>query len=139
MQQLLNATFPFILALFHIVGPTPADLGVNSGHLSPCTSDAHCASATWAVDDANASLNQLKAVIEQTSGTQILEEKPAYLHATYSSRIFGFIDDLELFVHDNETLEARSVSRLGESDLGVNRQRLNTLEANLRNERDGHL
>ena len=131
MQHFLNAIFPFILALFHIVGPTPTDLGVNSGHLSPCTSDAHCASATWAVDDANASLNQLKAVIEQTSGTQILEEKPAYLHATYSSRIFGFVDDLELAANDDVTLEARSISRLGESDLGVNAQRLENLSQSL--------
>ena len=29
------------LALFHWVGPVPADLGVRSGALSPCVSPAH--------------------------------------------------------------------------------------------------
>ncbi len=37
------------LALFHWVGPVPADLGVRSGALSPCVSPAHCARADWAV------------------------------------------------------------------------------------------
>ncbi len=33
------------LALFHLVGPVPADLGVHNGALSPCESPAHCARA----------------------------------------------------------------------------------------------
>ena len=37
------------------------------------------------------------------------------------------MDDLELSVTDAVTLEARSISRLGESDLGVNAQRLEGL------------
>ena len=40
---------------------------------------------------------------------------------------FGFVDDVELSATDAVTLEARSISRLGESDLGVNAQRLESL------------
>ena len=43
-----------------------------------------------------------------------------------SSALFGFVDDLELM--DTGTgVEARSISRLGDSDLGVNANRLASL------------
>jgi uncharacterized protein (DUF1499 family) len=45
-----------------------------------------------------------------------------------TSRLFGFVDDLELHAEsERSVLEARSVSRLGDSDLGVNARRLDTL------------
>jgi uncharacterized protein (DUF1499 family) len=60
---------------------------------------------------------------------EVVETGNGYLHATATSRIFGFVDDLELHA-DGEAgvIEARSVSRLGDSDLGVNARRLKTLE-----------
>jgi uncharacterized protein (DUF1499 family) len=57
------------------------------------------------------------------------EQRDGYLHATVSSAIFGFVDDLELFADPGgAVLQARSVSRLGDSDLGVNSRRLAALE-----------
>ena len=120
------------LALFHWVGPVPADLGVHSGALSPCASPAHCARADWAVADPQAALNALVPVIEAMPRTEIVEQSDGYLHATATSAFFGFVDDLELYA-DSATgvLQARSVSRLGDSDLGVNRQRLTDLQQEL--------
>ena len=120
------------LALFHWVGPVPADLGVRSGALSPCASPAHCARADWAVTDPQAALNALVPVIEAMPRTEIVEQSDGYLHATATSAFFGFVDDLELYA-DSATgvLQARSVSRLGDSDLGVNRQRLTDLQQEL--------
>ncbi|QCH13598.1 DUF1499 domain-containing protein [Synechococcus sp. CB0101] len=120
------------LALFHWVGPVPADLGVHSGALSPCASPAHCARADWAVADPQAALNALVPVIEAMPRTEIVEQSDGYLHATATSVFFGFVDDLELYA-DSATgvLQARSVSRLGDSDLGVNRQRLTDLQQEL--------
>ena len=43
-----------------------------------------------------------------------------------------FIDDLILEIADNGTVEVRSSSRVGDSDLGVNQKRLNYLVADLR-------
>jgi uncharacterized protein (DUF1499 family) len=44
--------------------------------------------------------------------------------------VFGFIDDLELHLRSAEGLIAvRSASRLGYSDLGVNRRRIEDLRA----------
>jgi len=121
------------LALFHWVGPVPADLGVRSAALAPCASAAHCARADWAVADPQVALNALVPVIEATPRTEIVEQGDGYLHATATSAFFGFVDDLELYA-DSATgvLQARSVSRLGDSDLGVNAKRLAALHDQLK-------
>ena len=118
--------------MFHFVGPTPTDLGIHQGQLSPCESPAHCARLEWERNDPIGSLNELAKVIQQTPRSEIVEQQTNYLHATASSQIFGFVDDLELYADtEHSVLQARSVSRLGESDLGVNEQRLGSLEAAL--------
>ena len=124
---LVQITIPFVLALFHIVGPMPTDLATDGGHLSPCPGPDHCASSQWVVANSSAALEQLSEQIAATPRAEIVEQSADYLHATYSSRIFGFVDDVELSATDPVTLEARSISRLGESDLGVNAQRLESL------------
>ena len=124
---LVQITIPFVLALFHIVGPMPTDLATDGGHLSPCPGPEHCASSQWVVANSSAALEQLSEQIAATPRAEIVEQSADYLHATYSSRIFGFVDDVELSATDAVTLEARSISRLGESELGVNAQRLESL------------
>ena len=120
------------LALFHLVGPVPADLGVHNGALSPCPSPAHCARTDWSVADPAAALAALVPVIEATPRTEVLEQGDGYLHATATSALFGFVDDLELYADPSGgVLQARSVSRLGDSDLGVNAQRLAELRQQL--------
>ena len=120
------------LALFHLVGPVPPDLGVHNGALSHCPSPAHCARADWSVADPAAALAALVPVIEATPRTEVLEQSDGYLHATATSALFGFVDDLELYADPSGgVLQARSVSRLGDSDLGVNAQRLAALRQQL--------
>jgi len=62
----------------------------------------------------------------------VVKQNDAYFHAEASSALFGFVDDLELFAN-NETgqIQARSESRLGDSDLGVNSARLAALHSAL--------
>ena len=121
------------LALFHLVGPLPAELGVHNGALAPCPSPAHCARVDWPVADPEAALAALVPVVESTARTTIEEQGDGYLHATATSALFGFVDDLELYADAaHGVLQARSVSRLGDSDLGVNSQRLAALERQLK-------
>jgi uncharacterized protein (DUF1499 family) len=121
------------LALFHLVGPVPADLGVHGGALSTCVSPAHCARVDWTVADPQAALLALVPVIEATPRTESVEQADGYLHATATSALFGFVDDLELYADPAVgVLQARSVSRLGDSDLGVNAKRLAALRDQLR-------
>jgi uncharacterized protein (DUF1499 family) len=65
--------------------------------------------------------------------TTIIIETDDYLHAECSSAFFGFVDDLELHSRPTEkSIAVRSAARLGHSDLGVNRKRVENLRALLR-------
>ena len=119
-------------SLLHLEGPVPVDLGVQAGSLAPCASTAHCARANWSEDDPGAALVSLGHLLGEQEGVAIQEQTPSYIHATATSRLFGFVDDLELYADQaGGRLQARSISRLGDSDLGVNGRRLDQLAAAL--------
>lgn len=119
-------------SLLHLEGPLPEDLGVHGGSLSPCAAPAHCARADWPIADPEAALSALVPILETTEGVRIVERDGPYLHATATSRLFGFVDDLELHALPGAgVLQARSSSRLGDSDLGVNGRRLAALRQEL--------
>jgi uncharacterized protein (DUF1499 family) len=120
---------PAEASLFHLEGPVPADLGVRPNGLAPCPTPSHCAQARWSVDDADGALQSLLPAVLALDGVQLVETKEGYLHATVSSRLFGFVDDLELLADPSRgEIQARSQSRLGDSDLGVNARRLERLQ-----------
>ncbi len=119
-------------SLLHLEGPVPEDLGVHGGSLSPCAAPAHCARADWQLPDPEAALSALVPILETNEGVRIVERDGRYLHATATSRLFGFVDDLELLAQPAAgVLQARSSSRLGDSDLGVNGRRLAALRQEL--------
>jgi uncharacterized protein (DUF1499 family) len=119
-------------SLLHLEGPPPADLGLHAGRLASCPSAAHCSRAEWPVPDPQAALASLLPAVLALDGVALVDTKADYLHATLTSRLFGFVDDLELHADTARgVVEACSRSRLGDSDLGVNARRLHTLEAAL--------
>jgi len=78
------------------------------------------------------------AVVDAVSSlarTRIVAHSDTYLHAECRSAVFGFVDDLELQLRPDENLiSVRSASRLGYSDFGVNRRRVERLRAILANQ-----
>ena len=122
--------------LFHFVGPIPVDLVTHGGDLSPCVSSAHCSRQNWSTANLQSDLETIIAAVRETPRTIIVEERDGYIHAEASSALFGFVDDLELLAkQDTGMIQARSISRLGDSDLGVNSARLDRLQT-LINEMD---
>jgi len=62
----------------------------------------------------------------------IVSHRPNYLHLTFHSLLFRFVDDVEFFADDStHLLHFRSASRLGYSDLGVNRRRMEKLSGRI--------
>ena len=119
-----------VLMLFHLVGPLPTDLGVHDGKLSPCTTPAHCARQTWPSCSPETDFASIVAYVMEMPRTEVVEQIDHYIHAEASSALFGFVDDLELLLDvSNGSIQARSVSRLGDSDLGVNANRLRELQS----------
>ncbi len=58
----------------------------------------------------------------------IVEESPIYIRSEFTSKLFGFIDDVEFFIDDaKKILHIRSSSRIGYTDFGVNRRRVENI------------
>lgn len=70
-------------------------------------------------------MRRLLAVIRAIPRSTVVESGPAILRAQFRTRIFRFVDDAQ-FVFDDatKTIHFRSASRVGRSDLGVNRRRM---------------
>lgn len=65
--------------------------------------------------------------------TRIVADEPGYLRAESRSRVFRFVDDVEIVVDDAErVLRFRSASRVGRRDFGVNRARMQRIAARVR-------
>ncbi len=68
---------------------------------------------------------RIKDILAGMKRTKIVAEKEDYLHAEVKSLIFRFVDDVEFyFPEDQEIIHVRSASRVGHSDMGVNRKRV---------------
>ena len=59
-----------------------------------------------------------------TSRTRILTKEEDYIRVEYTSRLFRFVDDVEFYFPEEPVIHVRSASRLGYSDLGANRRRV---------------
>jgi len=122
-------------------GVRPANLGMKDGKLTPCPSTPNCVSSqssdkahaiepllfTGTVSEAHAALN---SIILSMKRAQIVTETDDYIHAEFTSAIFRFVDDTEFWIDQKEkVIQVRSAARLGSSDFGVNRKRLEEVRA----------
>jgi len=76
-------------------------------------------------DQPAAAMQRLKAVLLNEKRVKIVKEQTAYLHAEARSLIFRFVDDVEFtLLAEQGLIHVRSSSRVGRSDFGVNRRRI---------------
>ena len=74
----------------------------------------------------------VREIVESFPRTTIVAADDRYLHATFASRVFRFVDDVEFLVDEAAgVLQVRSASRLGYGDMGVNRGRVEEIRARL--------
>lgn len=130
--------FGMVLSVFIMgcTGTRPTTLGINNGNLSPCPEKPNCISSQAAdenhfseffqyTSDKSVAFNTLKKIIIAQPRTKIVSETDNYIYAEYTTAIFRFVDDVEFYFPDNEQIvHFRSASRLGHSDLGVNKKRI---------------
>ncbi len=120
--------------------PQPSDKPrLADGKLRPCPGTPNCVcsehpgSQDWvepiacepmAHDNAWAFLKQ---VIDDMGG-MVQREENGYIWATFTVPLFGFVDDVEFRLDKTGgVIQVRSASRLGFSDLGVNRSRVDDI------------
>ncbi len=119
-------------------GKRPTNLGVSAGKLAPCPETPNCVCSQS--EDAEhkieplpyVDIEDIKKVVNNMERTTIVEENENYLYAEFKSKLMGFVDDVEFQKDDiNQVVHVRSASRLGKSDLGVNRKRVEAIRQSL--------
>ncbi|NJN56964.1 MAG: DUF1499 domain-containing protein [Leptolyngbyaceae cyanobacterium SL_5_9] len=148
-QPLSTATFASATAssgekpLFSFSGTPPTNLGVKEGKLLECPSTPNCVNSQAPNSNSEhsiqpisysstpeQSLANLKAVIQDLPRTKIVDETEDYIYAEFTSALMGFVDDVEFYLDKTQNvIHVRSASRLGQSDLGVNRKRVEEIRA----------
>ena len=100
--------------------------------LNKCIEVAHCVREEWQVDDIDQPFEEIKTLIKNTPRTEIVEIDGDYLHAEVTSKWMKYVDDLEVsFLPESKILSIRSESRVGDSDLGVNKKRVDLLKSKM--------
>jgi uncharacterized protein (DUF1499 family) len=132
----------FCMLFFSCAGKPPENIGLHNKQLTDCPNSPNCvASQTTDADHSIVPLEykgekkmafiKLKKVIASLDGMTLVTENDQYLHIECKSAIMGFVDDLEFYFPDDppdeKTIQVRSASRLGYSDFGVNRKRVEQL------------
>jgi uncharacterized protein (DUF1499 family) len=126
-------------------GSPPPNIGVNNGKLAECPATPNCVSSQAPATDSQhaiaplplsgdlaTAMANLKQVIQSMPRTNIIKETNNYLYVEFSSKLMRFVDDVEFYLDDgSKTIQVRSASRLGQSDLGVNRQRIEEIRSKL--------
>jgi uncharacterized protein (DUF1499 family) len=124
--------------MFNFSGTRPTNLGVKSGNLADCPSSPNCVNSQSTNPQSQidplplVSISDLKKVIETMERTTIIEATDSYLYAEFKSKLMGYVDDVEFYLDPAaNVIQVRSASRLGQSDLGANRQRIETIRQKL--------
>jgi uncharacterized protein (DUF1499 family) len=77
---------------------------------------------------AHEAMAALGTVISGMRRARIVTQTDSYLHAEFTSALFRFVDDAEFLLDEpRTTIHVRSSSRIGSSDLGVNRKRIEAI------------
>ena len=140
---LLVLILAYVLRLVYLVQNTPAAAGFGTGSaLNACaTNKPNCVSTFNTEDgfkanpiefsgDAENALAKLKAAIQTEPNTEIVFENAQQIDVTFKTALFGFRDDASFALNQAANrIEFRSTSRVGYSDLGVNRKRMERIRA----------
>lgn len=132
--------FIFIYLFFQNVMATTIE-----SRLKPCPDKPNCVSSLSTNSDqlikpisfqgsTAEAISKLKHTVSSFSRTRLLQEQGEYLHFTFTSLIFRFVDDVEFVIDEaNQVIHVRSASRVGYSDMGVNRRRVEEIRDRFRN------
>ncbi|MCF8175905.1 MAG: DUF1499 domain-containing protein [Burkholderiaceae bacterium] len=127
-------------------GSRPAGLGVHEGRLKPAPPTPNCVNSQSAEGyskiaplaysgEGKAALTRLNALVTSMAAARVVEFRPDYLYAEFTSKWLGFVDDVEFYLDEKAgVIHVRSASRLGGKDFGVNRRRVETIRTGFGND-----
>jgi uncharacterized protein (DUF1499 family) len=127
------------LALLTGCSGTMPNLGINNSELAPCPKTPNCVSSQahdqeHYIEPIHYEVTQQQArdrllqIIRSEKRTKILTDHSDYIRVEFTSALFRFVDDVEFYFPNEKSgekiIHVRSASRVGSSDLGVNRKRI---------------
>ncbi len=134
MKKSLLALLPFLSAC---AGEPPQDIGVRDGRLIACPESPNCVSSYESSEEhsiaaLDGNLSQIQQILVAIDGANIVKQSSNYLYAEFTSSLMGYVDDVE-FLYDaaNNTTQVRSATRVGYSDMGANRSRIEAIRTQL--------
>jgi uncharacterized protein (DUF1499 family) len=131
--RIILVSLPLLSGL-HSRTITPPAGRLIEDHLRPCPNRPNCVSSDSGTIDPIAPISfqgnpenawqEIRTAIAELGG-KIIHSGPTYLWSTFTSTLFGFVDDVELRMEPEEKLiHIRSGARVGYFDFGVNRKRV---------------
>lgn len=137
---ILPICFTALTIFGNCTGTRPGDLGITMGKLKNCPNTPNCISSMADPKDeehymapipfknlADAKV-KIKEKVANHPRTEIILENETYIYVEFTTLIMRYVDDVEFFFDEKTNLlHFRSASRLGKSDLGLNRKRMNLL------------
>lgn len=133
-----------------LAGTPPSDLGVHQGRLKAPASTPNSVSSQASLHSGHPmqqqamisplplrgtpaeAIGRLRALVQAMPGAEVVTQRADYLSVRFHSHWLGFVDDAEFWVDPlAQVIQLRSASRLGASDLGVNRARIERMRAAL--------
>ena len=132
-----------------LAGRRPLNLGARDGRLAPPKRTPNCVSSQADPADTEhyiapiafkgtlaEAMAAAKRAIESMERSLVVREERGYVYAEFTSRLLGYVDDLELLFDEKAgVFHVRSASRLGRRDFGVNRRRGEALRNLIRSPR----
>ena len=128
-----------VVSIVGCTGARPSSIGIKNGSLAPCPGRPNCVSSKAGdrrhfVEPFAYTTNQgeafevLKRVLSTQERATVVEERDNYIYVEFKTKLFRFVDDVEFFFPvDEPVIHVRSASRLGYSDMGLNRRRVEHL------------
>lgn len=137
---LLILCLSLLLVGFACASRPATALGLHNGQLQPCPNSPNCVCSERAGSAAFIAPLPLKGLAKdawarakagiKATGGVVQRQEAAYLWATYTTSILRFVDDVELRLDAEQgVIHLRSASRVGYSDFGLNRKRVEALRA----------
>ncbi|MGB0452924.1 MAG: DUF1499 domain-containing protein [Bacteriovoracaceae bacterium] len=137
--MLIKSSFLLTFIFLSACSSPKVNVGLIDGKLRPCPESPNCVSTQSTQEEKimkplsfSLSLDEMKkkikSVLLQLPRTTLVTEEKNYLHFEFKSLIFRWVDDVEFLIDENQNkVHFRSASRVGHSDLGVNRKRMDEL------------
>ena len=131
----ITACALLLLGIIWLNGRIRPDTGLQNGALKPCPDSPNCvcsqaddelhgiAPLSFAGDPTDA-LHKLRKVTLSLPRSRLVTSSSNYLHFEFRSSLLQFVDDVEFLLTPDSQIHVRSASRVGVSDLGVNRARI---------------